>query len=150
MKTPPKGSGGASLMGAPPFSNADREPTSQPERVNPIFVTECCRGLTQPLRERRMAVISVGAGMKKLFLTVLCAITLGVIGDRCEATIYDVTRGGDFTVIGPFDSQDLLDTLSVTVLETPYIPPRPLDPCPTRLHLPGPRGTSRISFSRPR
>jgi hypothetical protein len=82
--------------------------------------------------------------MKKLFLTVLCAITLGVIGDRCEATIYDVTRGGDFTVIGPFDSQDLLDTLSVTVLETPYIPPRPLDPCPTRLHLPGPRGTSRI------
>jgi len=66
--------------------------------------------------------------MKKIFLMVLCAITLGVIGARCEATIYDVTRGGDFTVIGPFDSQDLLDTLSVTVLETPYIPPRPLDP----------------------
>jgi hypothetical protein len=30
------------MMGASPFSNADRKPTSQPERVNPIFVTECC------------------------------------------------------------------------------------------------------------
>jgi hypothetical protein len=44
------------MRAASSFPNADREPTSQLERVNPIFVTECCRGLTQSKSESGMGL----------------------------------------------------------------------------------------------